>query len=71
MTPETSPSAARPALTGESREPVSGSPAVAESRDLKHPALYINRELGWLEFNQRVLDQAWDASHPLLERVTT
>jgi polyphosphate kinase len=69
MTPETSPSAARPALTGESREPVSGSPAVPESRDLKHPALYINRELGWLEFNQRVLDQAWDASHPLLERV--
>jgi polyphosphate kinase len=38
-------------------------------RDLKHPSLYINRELSWLEFNQRVLDQAADASHPLLERV--
>ena len=37
--------------------------------DLKNPALYINRELSWLEFNQRVLDQALDASHPLLERV--
>ena len=37
--------------------------------DLKHPALYINRDLSWLEFNQRVLDQARDASHPLLERV--
>jgi polyphosphate kinase len=37
--------------------------------DLKNPALYINRELSWLEFNQRVLDQAWDPSHPLLERV--
>jgi polyphosphate kinase len=37
--------------------------------DLKNPALYINRELSWLEFNQRVLDQALDAAHPLLERV--
>src|SRR5258705_1816155 len=37
--------------------------------DLKNPALYINRELSWLEFNQRVLAQATDVSHPLLERV--
>jgi polyphosphate kinase len=37
--------------------------------DLKNPALYINRELSWLEFNQRVLAQAMDPSHPLLERV--
>jgi polyphosphate kinase len=37
--------------------------------DLKNPALYINRELSWLEFNQRVLAQATDAAHPLLERV--
>jgi polyphosphate kinase len=37
--------------------------------DLKNPALYINRELSWLEFNHRVLAQALDPSHPLLERV--
>ncbi len=36
---------------------------------LDHPALYINRELSWLEFNQRVLDQALGTAHPLLERV--
>jgi len=45
-------------------------PAVAiDPADLKNPALYINRELSWLEFNERVLAQATDPSHPLLERV--
>ncbi len=37
--------------------------------DLANPALYINRELSWLEFNQRVLAQAQDTYHPLIERV--
>jgi polyphosphate kinase len=37
--------------------------------DLKNPALYVNRELSWLEFNERVLAQATDPTHPLLERV--
>ncbi len=36
---------------------------------LADPTLYINRELSWLEFNDRVLAQADDESHPLLERV--
>src|SRR5688500_17507734 len=37
--------------------------------DLKNPALYVNRELSWLEFNERVLTQARNASQPLLERI--
>ncbi len=36
---------------------------------LEDPALYINRELSWLAFNDRVLAQALDPEHPLLERV--
>jgi len=37
--------------------------------DLQTSQLYINRELSFLEFNQRVLEQAKDARIPLLERV--
>ena len=37
--------------------------------DLDDPSLLLNRELSWLEFNQRVLAEAHDLRNPLLERV--
>ena len=41
----------------------------ASSVSFDDPALYVNRELSLLEFQRRVLEEANDASNPLLERV--
>ena len=41
----------------------------AKPIDLHAPELYLNRELTWLAFNERVLHEAEDPRTPLLERV--
>src|SRR5690242_7920708 len=43
--------------------------ALGEARDLADNSLYFNRELSWLDFNERVLELAEDVSVPLHEQV--
>src|SRR3712207_9140453 len=41
----------------------------AVAPDLADPGLYFNRELSWMQFNERVLQLAEDPDVPLLERL--
>jgi polyphosphate kinase len=76
--PQSPPSAPQPSI-GAAAAPaaVPGSLAPAPATSLTQPgpsafdapALYVNRELSWLEFNARVLAEAEDPSVPLYERI--
>ena len=61
VTPEFPPDAP----VGATATPAPAIPAIGPA----DPHRFINRELSWLDFNQRVLEEAENPGHPLLERL--
>jgi polyphosphate kinase len=51
------------------QSPLAAAPSAAAPVDLDAPGVFLNREITWLEFNRRVLNEALDERTPLLERV--
>ncbi len=49
--------------------PLSAPVGEGDLPDLRSPSLYLNRELSWIEFNARVLDEADSENVPLFERL--
>jgi polyphosphate kinase len=70
VTDETTTAATELAANGDTATSATGKEGARNTRDLADPELFTNRELSWLDFNDRVLQLAEDASLlPLFERM--
>jgi len=69
MTPEKTSTLVEQGAAGTRPEKSSALAGKKGAIDLDAPSLYVNRELSWLEFNRRVLEEAQDPLTPALEKL--